>query len=148
MIWGVFGGSLLCLGLALFFWLPSQSLVHDLRADGVTVVATVTGVDNKPRYVRVRLLQGARSGTETELWDYAGMLPDAHSGDSMMVTYDPKDPSRALLHSWVVDPPTNLPAFGASALAALFLAGALIGAVRRRRLLRAGVTRSSPPAQA
>ncbi|WP_318280192.1 hypothetical protein [Streptomyces griseoloalbus] len=136
MILGVLGGFLLSLGLALFFWLPSQALIHDLRAEGITVAATVTGVDSKPRYVKVRLVQGPRSGTETDLWDYAGMLPAAHSGDSMIVTYDPEDPSRVLMHSWVIDPPTNLPAYGASAVAVFFLTAALVGTVRRRRILR------------
>ncbi|WP_158713700.1 DUF3592 domain-containing protein [Streptomyces sp. NRRL WC-3626] len=127
--------------LALFFWLPSRTLVHDLRADGVTVVATVIGVDDQPRYVRVRFAQGPRSSAEEELWDYAGMLPDVHSGDSLTVTYDPDDPSHVLPHIWVIDPPTNLPAYAAFTLAALFLAGALVGAVRRRLLL----THSPPP---
>ncbi|MDT0394562.1 MULTISPECIES: DUF3592 domain-containing protein [Streptomyces] len=141
MILGVLGGSLLCLVLALFFWLPSRTLVHDLRADGVTVVATVIGVDDQPRYVRVRFAQGPRSSAEEELWDYAGMLPDVHSGDSLTVTYDPDDPSHVLPRIWVIDPPTNLPAYAAFTLAALFLAGALVGAVRRRLLL----THSPPP---
>lgn len=148
VIIGVFGGSLLCVALALAFWLPSRSLVHDLRDGGVTVAAQVTEVDNKPKHVKVEFLHGDRSGTEEKLWDYAGMLPDVHPGDTLLVTYDPDDPHRSLPHAWVTDPPANLPAYGSSAIAVFLLTGAVVGTVRRRRLLRAGVTRSSPPAQA
>ncbi|MGW2120712.1 hypothetical protein [Streptomyces sp. SM1] len=147
LILGVLGGSLLCLALALAFWLPSRSLVQDLRNGGVSVPATVTEVDNKPKYVKVQFLQGANSGTETELWGYAGMLPDVQPGDALLVTYDPGDPHRSLPHAWVTDPPANLPAYGISAIAALLFASAVVGTLRRRRLLRAPLTRSSPPAR-
>ncbi|MFI8092385.1 hypothetical protein ACIF9R_29355 [Streptomyces sp. NPDC086080] len=134
--------------LALAFWLPSRSLVQDLRDDGVTVTATVTEVDNKPEYVKVRFLKGSESGKETELWDYAGMLPDVRPGDALLVTYDPDNPHRSLPQAWVSDPPANLPAYGISAIAAFLLAGAAAGTLRRRRLLRSPLTHSSPPAQA
>ncbi|MGW4022733.1 hypothetical protein [Streptomyces sp. NPDC005009] len=144
-ILGVLGMSVLCAGLALAFWIPSRSLVQDLRDGGVTVAARVTGVDSKPKYVRVEFVQGPKSGTEVELWDYAGMLPDVHPGDAVVVTYDPGDPHRSLPHAWVTDPPPNLPAYGSSAIAAFLFTGAAVGTIRRRRLLRTPITRSSPP---
>lgn len=147
-ILGVFGLSMLGLTLSLALWIPPYSLLRDLRDHGTTAAAVVTEVDNKPKYVKVRFVQGPESGSEVKLGDYAGMYPAAQTGDTLRVTYDPDDPSRSLSESWVIDPPTNLPAFGASALAAFFLVGALIGAVRRRRMLRVPATRSSPPAPA
>lgn len=141
---GVLGVSLLCAGMALAFWLPSRSLVHDLRDGGVTVAAHVTEVDTKPKYVKVEFLQGKLSGTEEKLWDYAGMLPDVQPGDALIVTYDPDDPHRSLPHAWVTDPPANLPAYGSSAIAAFLFTGAVVGTFRRRRIL----TRSSPPGSA
>lgn len=128
--------------MALVFWLPSRSLVQELRGSGVTVAAEVTAVDNKPKYVKVEFLQGEESGTEEKLWDYAGMLPDVHPGDTLLVTYDPDDPHRGLPHAWVVDPPANLPAYGTSAIAVFFFAGAVVGTLRRRRLLRTDLSRS------
>ncbi|MET7292395.1 hypothetical protein ABZS79_09660 [Streptomyces griseoloalbus] len=156
---GVAGVSLLCVCLSLAFWLPSRALVHDLRHRGVTVAATVTGVDNKPKYVRVRFIQGSKSGTEVKLWDYAGMLPDVHRGDPMLVTYDPEAPSRSLSYTWVIDPPFNLPACASAVGAVVFSAGAVAGTLRRRHILRTpwppdpfapdlGVSRSSPPGSA
>ncbi|KES07972.1 hypothetical protein BU52_05965 [Streptomyces toyocaensis] len=148
VIIGVLGGALLCAGLALAFWLPSRSLVHDLRDNGVTVAARVTEADSKPKYVKVQFLQGDRSETQEKLWDYAGMLPDVQPGDTLLVTYDPDDPHRSLPHAWVTDPPANLPAYGSTAIAVFLLTGAVVGMVRRRRLLRDPPTRSSPPAPA
>jgi hypothetical protein len=126
------GMFLLCLGMALFFWMSARSLVHDLRANGVTVAATVTGSDNKPKYVRVRYIQGENSGEEVKLSEYAGMLPDLRADDALLVTYDPEDPSRVLSRSWVISPPLNLPAYGTSALA-LFTFGLTVAVVVRRR---------------
>ncbi|MFD5948882.1 DUF3592 domain-containing protein [Streptomyces collinus] len=116
-----FGLALLCIGMALFFALPSRSLVQDLRSHGESAAATVIGVDSKPKYVKVRLVTSAKAGTEVKLTDYAGMLPETETGASMIVTYDPKDPSRILTQSWVEDPPANLPAYGTSALAVICL---------------------------
>lgn len=132
VIIGGFGIFLLCLGMALFFWIPAHALVHDLRANGVTVVATVTAVDSKPKYVKVRYVLGAESGKDVMLSDYAGMLPDLRSGDALAVTYDAKDPSRVLPHDWVSSPPLNLPAYGTSILA-VFMFGLTIAVVLRRR---------------
>ncbi|GAB2464349.1 hypothetical protein [Streptomyces incanus] len=144
LILGIFGMSLLGFVLSLALWLPPRFLLHDLRARGITVAAVVTGFDNKPKYVKVRLVQGPNSGTEVKLGDYAGMYPDAQTGDTMLVTYDPKDPSRSLYHSWVIDPPFNVPAYGTSALTAFFLTGTVVVTLRRR-ILRTHVSRSSPP---
>ncbi|CAM5700477.1 hypothetical protein SPURM210S_00372 [Streptomyces purpurascens] len=94
-----FGLFLLCVGMALAFLLPSQSLVQDLRSRGVSAAATVVGVDSQPKYVKVRLVSSPKAGTEVELWDYGGMLPETQTGASMIVTYDPEDPSRILAQS-------------------------------------------------
>jgi hypothetical protein len=115
------GIFLLCVGMVLALALPAHSLVQDLRSRGVSVAATVVGVDSKPKYVKVRLVSGPKAGEEVKLWDYAGMFPETQTGASMIVTYDPEDPSRILAQSWVEDPPANLPAYGVSALALLCL---------------------------
>jgi hypothetical protein len=64
------------------------------------------------------------------------MLPDTHTGESMLVTYDPTDPSRILARGWVMNPPVNLPTYGTAALAAFFLSGAVAVTLRRRWILR------------
>ncbi|GAB2780252.1 hypothetical protein GCM10027073_11180 [Streptomyces chlorus] len=143
LILGIFGIFLLGLVLSLALWLPPHFLLRDLRARGITVAAVVTGVDNKPKYVKVRLAQGPKSGTEVKLGDYAGMYPDTQTGDIMLVTYDPKNPSRSLSHSWVIDPPFNVPAYGISALTTFFLTGTVVMTLRRR-ILRTHVSRSAP----
>jgi hypothetical protein len=84
-----FGLLLLCVGMALFFLLPSRSLVQDLRSRGVSAAATVIGVDSKPKYVKVRLVSRPKEGTLSE---YAGMLPETETGASVIVTYDPEAP--------------------------------------------------------
>ncbi|MET9253165.1 hypothetical protein [Streptomyces sp. NPDC003717] len=136
VVLGIFGMFLVLAGAALAFWLPPRALVNDLRDRGLTVAATVTGVDNKPKYVKVEFLQGPKAGTEVELWDYAGMYPEVHTGDAMLVTYDPNDLHRSLPHRWVADPPANLPAYGSSALALFFLSGTIAVALRRRWILK------------
>jgi hypothetical protein len=122
--------------MSLFLWLPACSVVQGLRDHGVTVVATVTGVDNRPKYVKVRFNQGPVKGTEVKLGDYAGMYPTTHVGKPMLVTYDPEDPSRSLARHWVESPPPILPAYGTSALALFFFVGGIVGTIRRRRILR------------
>jgi hypothetical protein len=136
VVWACIGLCALCAGMALFLWLPSRSLVEDLRSRGVTVAATVTDVDTNPPHVEVRLAQGPERGTAVGLSEIAGMLPDAHTGESMLVTYDPKDPSRILARGWVMDPPADLPTYGTAALAAFFLSGAVAVTLRRRWVLR------------
>ncbi|GAA2415800.1 hypothetical protein GCM10010255_62670 [Streptomyces coeruleofuscus] len=90
------GVFLLCVGMTLGLWLPSHSLVQDLRSRGVNSAATVVGVDSKPKYVKVRLVSGPRAGSEVKLSDYAGMYPDMHTDAALVVTYDRDDPSRIL----------------------------------------------------
>ncbi|MGW7510169.1 hypothetical protein ACWGJ0_20970 [Streptomyces massasporeus] len=137
------GVSLLCVGMAAVFWLPSKSLVRDLRSRGVTSAAIVIDVDSKPKYVKVRLVSGPRAGDEVKLSDYAGMYPGAQVNVAMLVTYDPQEPSRLLSRDWVANPPPNLPAYGTAALALLCLSLTAAAALRRRRILRT----SSPSAQ-
>lgn len=136
LILAQFGMSLLCAGMALLLWLPTQSLVQDLRSRGVTAVATVVGVDSKPKYVKVRLVTSPKAGTEVKLSEYAGMLPETHTNASMVVAYDPKDPSRIMARSWVEDPPVSLQTYLASALALVFLVFAVALILRRRWVLR------------
>ncbi|MEV0981306.1 hypothetical protein [Streptomyces sp. NPDC049915] len=64
--------------------LPANSLLEDLCSRGVTTVAEVIGVDNKPKYVKVRFAQGPERGTEVKLSDYAGMYPDTREGTSAL----------------------------------------------------------------
>jgi hypothetical protein len=130
------GISVLCVGMAAVFWLPSQSLVRDLRSRGVTSAATVIDVDSKPKYVKVRLVSGPQTGDEVKLSDYAGMYPDAEVNEAVLVTYDPQQPSRILSRNWVANPPPNLPAYGTAALALLCLGLTAAAAIRRRRILR------------
>ncbi|MFE5757430.1 hypothetical protein ACFQ7M_32395 [Streptomyces massasporeus] len=93
-------------------------------------------MDSKPKYVKVRFVSGPQTGDEVKLWDYAGMYPEARPDESMLVTYDPDQPSRALSHGWVADPPANLPAFGTSALTLVCLSLTTAATVRRVRILR------------
>ncbi|MFH9065781.1 hypothetical protein ACH4GM_31945 [Streptomyces coeruleorubidus] len=130
------GVFLLCVGITLGLWLPSHSLVQDLRSRGVNSAATVVGVDSKPKYVKVRLVSGPRAGSEVKLSDYAGMYPDVHTDAALVVTYDRDDPSRILARAWVVDPPPNLPVYATSALALLCLGLATAVIWRRLWILR------------
>ncbi|MEV4788211.1 hypothetical protein AB0K53_22640 [Streptomyces tuirus] len=93
-------------------------------------------MDSNPKYVKVRFVSGPRMGTEVKLWDYAGMYPEAHPEEAMLVTYDPEEPSRALSRGWVEDPPANLPAFGTSALTLVCLSLTTAATIRRVRVLR------------
>ncbi|MFE0672598.1 DUF3592 domain-containing protein [Streptomyces sp. NPDC058867] len=131
-----FGFSLLCAGMALILWLPPHSLVQDLRSRGVDAVATVTAVDNKPKYVKVRLVSSPEAGNEVKLSDYAGMYPDTRTGDAMAVTYDPEKPYRILQRSWVKDPPTSLHTCLVAALGLFFLVMTVFVIIRRRKILR------------
>jgi hypothetical protein len=128
--------ALLCLGMFFAFWVPSQTLVNDLRSHGVTTTAAVTAVDNNPEYVRIRF-NGPDGPTTAELSDYAGMRPEAEVGEALTVRYDSKDPSHALPVSWVDNPPIlNLPMLGTAALTIFFLAGTVVLVLRRRWVLR------------
>ncbi|GGU11597.1 hypothetical protein [Streptomyces coeruleorubidus] len=130
------GIFVLCIGIALTLWLPPRYLIQDLRSRGVDSVATVVGVDSKPKYVKVRLVTGPRAGNEVKLSDYAGMYPDTHTDATLVVTYDRDHPSRVLVRSWVEDPPANLPAYGTSALAVICLGLATAVTFRRLWILR------------
>ncbi|MFI8890102.1 hypothetical protein [Streptomyces paradoxus] len=130
------GMSLLCVAMTAGLWLPAHSLVRDLRSRGVSSAATVVEVDSRPKFVKVRFVSGPRAGDEVKLWDYAGMFPEATPGEAILVTYDPEQPSRALSHGWVEHPPANLPAYGTSALALVFLSLTTAAAIRRVRILR------------
>ncbi|MEU6380043.1 hypothetical protein [Streptomyces sp. NPDC046909] len=130
------GMSLLCTGMALVLWLPAQDLVDDLRSRGVSAAATVTDVDSKPKYVKVRLVSSPEAGNEVKLSDYAGKYPDTHSGASMIVTYDAKDPSRILARDWVKHPPVSLQTYLCWVLAFVFLGFGVALIFRRRWVLR------------
>ncbi|MEW2266338.1 DUF3592 domain-containing protein [Streptomyces sp. NPDC047853] len=142
---GIFCTFLLFAGLALGLWIPPRSLVHDLRSSGHNAAAIVTGVDNKPEYVEIEFVTGPEAGNRVRLSDYAGMYPDVATGDSMLVAYDPDDPSNALLDRWVTHPPFNLPALGATVGAVFILIGMIWGLLRRRWILKNWP--SDPPAE-
>ncbi|AQW48458.1 DUF3592 domain-containing protein [Streptomyces violaceusniger] len=128
--------ALVTTGMFLAYWLPSKSLVDDLRSRGVTTVAEVTGRDNNPRSVQVEF-DGPSGTVRTDLYDWGGVYPDVKVGDQLDVTYDREDSSRVLMRSWVDDPPTfSLPALGLLGMAPLFLAGTVVLTLRRRRILR------------
>ncbi|MFD5475911.1 hypothetical protein [Streptomyces hawaiiensis] len=129
--------------MSLFFLLPSRSLVQDLRSRGVSAAATVIGVDSKPKYVKIRLVSSPKAGTEVKLSEYAGMLPETETGASVIVTYDPEAPSRVLTQGWVADPPSNLPAYGTSALAVICL-GLTTAVIWRRLWIRTFGPEESP----
>ncbi|MFJ5731583.1 hypothetical protein [Streptomyces paradoxus] len=93
-------------------------------------------MDSKPKYVEVRFVSGPQMGEEVKLTDYAGMYPESSPGGSILVTYDPEQPSRVLSRDWVEDPPANLPAYGTSALTLVFLSLATAVTIRRIRILR------------
>ncbi|MGZ3100729.1 hypothetical protein [Streptomyces sp. H72] len=142
---GIFCVFLLCTGLALAFWIPPRSLVHDLRAEGDTTAAIVIGVDDKPAYVEVEFATGPEAGSKVKLSDYAGMYPEVATGDPILVVYDPDDPSTALAERWVTHPPFNYPALGSAAGAAFFGIGMIWGLLRRRWILKNWP--SDPPAE-
>ncbi|WP_179851112.1 hypothetical protein [Streptomyces sp. TLI_55] len=122
--------------MALVLWLPAQDLVDDLRSRGVSAAATVTDVDSKPKYVKVRLVSSPEAGNEVKLSDYAGKYPATHAGASMIVTYDAKDPSRILARDWVRDPPVSLQTFLCWVLAFVFLGFGVALIIRRSWVLR------------
>lgn len=135
-ILGMLGVFVLAIGIFLGLLLPANSLVDDLGDRGVTASSLVTGVDNKPKYVKVRF--DSPSGTvKTDLSEFAGMVPDVQVGETLTVVYDPKDPSRALSKSWVEDPPyLSLPLLGTAALTLLCTALTVAVILRRRWYIR------------
>jgi hypothetical protein len=129
-------GSPIALAMALFLWIPADSLAQDLGSSGVTANAVVTEVNSRQKLVKIRFTQGRDSGLVAKLSDYGGVLPDVRTGTPLSVTYDPSDPNRSLPSEWVINPPTILVAYFMSAVAALMMISAAIGAIRRRRMLR------------
>ncbi|MEU9879308.1 hypothetical protein [Streptomyces phaeochromogenes] len=131
VILGALSISLLAFGMFLALLIPSKTITDDLGARGVTTASLITGVDNKPKYVKVQF-DGPGGVVRTELSEFAGMLPAATVGESLTVVYDPRDPSRVLPLSWVDNPPfTTLPILGTAALTLICVA--LTAAVILRR---------------
>ncbi|WP_031087948.1 DUF3592 domain-containing protein [Streptomyces sp. NRRL WC-3549] len=127
----------------LVFWLPSRSLVDDLRSRGVSVAAEVTAAP-KNRYggagdVKVRFA-GPGGEVETVLSDLGGMRPDGLlPGSAVPVTYDPREPTRVLTTRWLDHPPVMTPPVLVTLVfTPLLLGGAVLLTVRRRTLLQRG----------
>ncbi|MGW3494277.1 hypothetical protein [Streptomyces sp. NPDC001020] len=126
----------------LFFRLPSQTLVNDLRSRGVSVWAEVTS-SPRDKYgnagnVKVRF-NGPKGEIETSLDDWGGRRPEGLvPGTAVSVTYDPRDPARVLTTEWVKNPPVmTFPMLVSLALSLVMLAGAAFLTIRRRALLKA-----------
>ncbi|MFI8302690.1 DUF3592 domain-containing protein [Streptomyces sp. NPDC085927] len=125
----------------LVFWLPSQSLVNDLRSRGVSVAAEITA-SPKNKYgeagnVKVRF-SGPNGEVETVLGDWGGKRPEGLlEGAAVPVTYDPREPTRVLTAEWVEDPPfMTLPMLITLAFTPLLLGGTILLVMRRRKLLK------------
>ncbi|MFJ7176749.1 DUF3592 domain-containing protein [Streptomyces massasporeus] len=126
----------------LVFWLPSQSLVNDLRSRGLSVAAEITA-SPKNKYgeagnVKVRF-SGPEGEVETVLSDWGGKRPEGLlPGAAVSVTYDPQEPTRVLTTEWVKNPPVmTLPMFITLVFTPLMTGSAILLAVRRRNLLKA-----------
>ncbi|MER7841348.1 DUF3592 domain-containing protein [Streptomyces sp. NPDC096040] len=132
--------SVLVFGGFLVFFLPSHTLVSDLRSRGVATWAEVTSSPRdkfgSPGNIRLRFDAGKRE-VDTELSDWGGKRPDGlTAGSSVSVTYDPHDPTRVLTTAWVKHPPAmTLPMLVCLVLSPFFLAGAIFLTVLRHRLL-------------
>ncbi|MFI1484578.1 DUF3592 domain-containing protein [Streptomyces sp. NPDC020747] len=135
-ILGMLGVSALTIGMFLALLLPANSLVDDLNDRGVTASAVVTGVDNKPKYVKVKFKFSGNT-TQTDLYDFAGMQPEVNVGENLMVVYDPRNPNRVLSQDWVDNPPfLSFPILGTALLALVCTAMAVTVILRRRWHLR------------
>ncbi|MFJ6563425.1 DUF3592 domain-containing protein [Streptomyces sp. NPDC091412] len=130
-------------GAFLVLWLPSHSLVDDLRSRGVSVAAEIVDSPRdkfgSPGNIRIRFNDPKRGEQETALSDWGGRRPAGlAAGSSVSVTYDPRDPSRVLTTKWVQNPPAmTLPMLVSVVLAPVLLAGAIFLAIRRRTVLKA-----------
>lgn len=123
------------------FFLPSQSLVAGLRADGVPATAEVISATTD-KYgdvgnVRVRFT-GPEGQVETGLQQWAGKLPDGlRQGAGIAVTYDPADPGQVMTTAWVRNPPgMTMPMIVTLFFAPLLLLAAILITLRRRRLAK------------
>ncbi|MER5597383.1 DUF3592 domain-containing protein [Streptomyces sp. NPDC002265] len=141
-------------GTLFLLWLPSHTLVHDLRTRGVATWAQVT---SSPRdkfgsagNVEVRFTASGRT-VETVLSDWGGERPGGlEPGGTVSVTYDRQNPHRVLTTAWVQHPPAvTAPMLWGLVLSPFFLAGTVLLAVLRHRRLRdrrPQVGATTPPA--
>lgn len=135
----LFAVSLVAFGAFLVFFLPSQSLVSDLRSRGVATWATVTSAPRdkfgSPGNIKIRF-DAPKGEVDTTLSDWGGRRPDGLvPGNLVSVTYDPHDPTRVLTTAWVKHPPTmTLPMLVSLVMGVLLLAGATLVTIRRRIL--------------
>ncbi|MGW5127842.1 hypothetical protein ACWEQ7_28140 [Streptomyces sp. NPDC004069] len=143
LVAAVFAMAVATFGTFLVFWLPSHSLVDDLRSRGVSVAAEIVSSPRDrfggPGNVRIRFNDPKRGMQEAALSDWGGRRPAGLvSGSIVSVTYDPRDPSRVLTTKWVQNPPAmTLPMLVSLVLAPVLLAGAVFLAIRRRTVLKA-----------
>ncbi|MEV5847949.1 DUF3592 domain-containing protein [Streptomyces sp. NPDC051985] len=126
----------------LVLFLPSHTLVGDLRSRGVATWAEVTSAPRdkfgSPGNIKLRFDVGKRE-VDTTLSDWGGKRPGGlTTGSTVSVTYDPHDPTRVLTTAWVKHPPAlTLPMLVFLVLTPFFLAGAIFLTVLRHRLLAA-----------
>ncbi|MEU7383854.1 DUF3592 domain-containing protein [Streptomyces sp. NPDC042207] len=143
LVAAIFLMAVAAFGAFLVLWLPSHSLVDDLRSRGVSVAAEIVGSPRdrfgSPGNIRIRFADPERGAQETALSDWGGRRPAGLvEGSSVSVTYDPRDPSRVLTTKWVRSPPAmTLPMLVSLVLAPVLLAGAVFLAIRRRMVLKA-----------
>ncbi|MEV7789043.1 DUF3592 domain-containing protein [Streptomyces sp. NPDC088106] len=141
VILGLFALSLMSGGMFLFFLLPSDALVSDLRSRGVSAWAEVTESPKdkygNPGNVKVKF-HGPEGELETQLNDWGGMRPEGlESGGTISVTYDPRDPARVLTTDWVNSPPSiTLPMLVALLVFLVLMVGGILVTIRRRILLK------------
>ncbi|MFE4420226.1 DUF3592 domain-containing protein [Streptomyces sp. NPDC056817] len=146
LVAAIFLMAVAAFGIFLVLWLPSHSLVGDLRSRGVTVAAEIVASPRDkfggPGNIRIRFDDPKRGSQETALSDWGGRRPAGLvAGSSVSVTYDPRDPSRVLTTKWVQNPPTmTLPMLVSLVLAPVLLAGAIFLAIRRHTVLKASKT--------
>ncbi|MFJ5155505.1 DUF3592 domain-containing protein [Streptomyces sp. NPDC088353] len=143
LVAAIFLMAVAAIGAFLVLWLPSHSLVDDLRSRGVSVAAEIVTSPRdrfgSPGNIRIRFNDPKRGAQEIALSDWGGRRPAGLvAGSSVSVTYDPRDPSRVLTTKWVQNPPAmTLPMPVSLALAPVLLAGATFLALRRRTVLKA-----------
>ncbi|MCX5420893.1 DUF3592 domain-containing protein [Streptomyces sp. NBC_00078] len=140
LILTLFALFLVAFGISLVFFVPSHSLVSDLRSRGVATWAQVTSSPRdhfgSPGNIKIQF-KGPKGEVDTTLSDWGGRRPDGLvTGQLVSVTYDPHDPTRVLTTAWVKNPPiVTLPMLVSLVVSLFFLAGAVFLTLRRRRLL-------------